>query len=222
MTSHYKVASLTLVAAAISLATALPAQAANTGDTFNRASLGATWKTVSPSISISADQFVGSQLGLGYLKAAKASNAASAVVYLNSTDLEYGAVAVGNVAAGTNAFVKIQAQNGAGTFDHAGFYTGNNVGGSFISLTSPVPSPATIDVAFTGTVAYLRITSAAGVQTYSYDYGTTFGKGGGLGTYGSVSLDNFEAYTGTGATLASTGKVIRVLPGTHQDRDLSK
>jgi hypothetical protein len=56
--------------------------------------------------------------------------------------------------------VNIQAQNGAGAFDHAGFYTANN-GGNFFALSGPVPSPAILDVFFCGITATLRITSAA-------------------------------------------------------------
>jgi hypothetical protein len=44
----------------------------------------------------------------------------------------------------------------------------------------------------------MRITSAAGVQTYTYDYGTTFGPGAGLGTYGLIGLDNFVGFQGGG------------------------
>ena len=110
---------------------------------------------------------------------------------IHGTDLEYGAVALGNIGGGNNAFVKIQAQNGDETFDHGAFYTGNNGGGLFFALSGAVPSPAILDVFFCGTTATMRITSAAGVQTYTNDYGATFGHGGGLGTYGSVGLDNY-------------------------------
>jgi hypothetical protein len=109
-------------------------------------------------------------------------------VFLGSTDLEYGAVALGNIAGGNNAFVKIQAATGAGTFDHGAFYVGNNGSGVYFA---PLPSLAILDVFFCGTTATMRITSAAGVQIYANNYGTTFGPGGGLGTYGSVGLDNY-------------------------------
>jgi hypothetical protein len=39
----------------------------------------------------------------------------------------------------------------------------------------------------------MKIKSAAGTQKYSYDYGTSFGTGGGLGTYGNVSLNNYKS-----------------------------
>jgi hypothetical protein len=164
-------------------------------DPFNRPHLGASWVVLSGgSLSISNHQMVGASLSLGYKTTSSKDTAASAVVFLNSTDLEYGAVALGNIAGGNNAFVKIQAQNSAGTFDHAGFYNGNNSGSVFFALSSPVPSPAILDVFFCGTIATMRITSAAGVQTYTNDYGTTYGPGGGLGTYGSVGLDNYVGF----------------------------
>jgi hypothetical protein len=42
----------------------------------------------------------------------------------------------------------------------------------------------------------MRITSAAGTQIYTYDYGTSFGGGAGLGTYGLIRLDNFVGFQG--------------------------
>jgi hypothetical protein len=136
---------------------------------------------------------VGTTGSLGYLTSSANDTAGSVLVAIH-TDLEYGAVALGNIAGGSNAFVKIQSQNGLGTFDTAGFYTGNNGGGVFFFLSSPVPSPALLDVFFCGTTATMRITSAAGVQTYTNNYNTTFGAGAGLGTYGSVRLDNFVGF----------------------------
>jgi hypothetical protein len=164
-------------------------------DAFNRPKLGSKWVVTSGSLSIKNHELTGSSLSIGYLTASDHDSAASAVVFLGGTDLEYGAVALGNVGGGSNAFVKIQAQNGAGTFDHAAFYTGNNGSGDFFSLSSSIPSPATLDVFFCGTVATMRITSAAGVQTYTHDYGTTYGPGGGLGTYGSVGIDNYVGFS---------------------------
>ncbi len=160
-------------------------------DNFNRAALGSKWVTVSGSQSISNNQFVGDSLSLGYFKKSKEDTAVSAVVDLTSTDLEYGAVASGDIASGNNAFVKIQAQTGDGKFSNAGFYVGDNGGGDFFALDSEVPSPATLSVTFCGTVATMKIKSSAATQTYKYDYGTSFGTGGGLGTYGSVALDNY-------------------------------
>jgi|SRR5579862_420123 len=175
---------------------AMSAFAQNGADAFNRQGLGTTWVTTAGSLTITNHQMAGSSGSLGYLKAASKAKAASAVLFLTSTDLEYGAVALGNIGAGNNAFVKLQAQDGTQTFTNGAFYTGNNGGGTFFALSSPVPSPAVLDVFFCGTVATMRITSAAGVQTYTNDYGATFGAGAGLGTYGSVGLDNFVGSAG--------------------------
>ncbi len=180
---------------------------AHGADAFNRPSLGGNWVTTAGSVFVSGGELHGSSLSLAYAKASNVDSAASAVVVLGGADLEYGAIALGNIAGGSNAFVKIQSQNGAGTFDHAAFYTGNNGSGTFFTLSSPVPSPAVLDVFFCGTVATMRITSGAGVQTYAQDYGTTFGPGGGLGTYGAAGLDNYIGFKsgcsdGLGATRA--------------------
>lgn len=166
-------------------------------DAFNRPNLGVgtKWVVVNGTLKITNDQLIGKKnLSLGFLEASSKDTAASAVVFLGGTDLEYGAIALGDIAGGNNAFVKIQQQNGGGTFDSAGFYTGNNSANVFFSLSTPVPSPAILDVYFCGTVATMRITSADGVQTYSNDYGTTYGPGGGLGTYGLVELDNYIGF----------------------------
>ena len=192
MKNIVKIVAVAVVGGVLSATSALAAGS----DAFNRARLGAKWVVTAGSLSISSHAMVGSSLSLGYLTASANDTAGSVLVAIH-TDLEYGAVALGNIAGGSNAFVKIQSQNGLGTFDTAGFYTGNNGGGTFFSLSSAVPSPALLDVFFCGTTATMRITSAAGVQTYTHDYGTTFGSGAGLGTFGSVRLDNFVGFAGT-------------------------
>ena len=182
-----------LAAAGASLS-AVPAFAGS--DAFNRPKIGKQWVAVSGSIGIANREYAGSTLSLSYLKTAASNTAATAVVRLGSNDLEYGAVALGNIAGGNNAFIKIQSQDGSGTtFDDGAFYTGNNGSGTFFALSSPMPtSPAVLDAYFCGTVAVMRITSATGIQVYSLDYGTAYPSGAGLGTYGSVGLDNFIGF----------------------------
>ena len=192
MKNIVKIVAVAVVGGVLSATSALAAGS----DAFNRARLGAKWVVTAGSLSISSHAMVGTTGSLGYLTASANDTAGSVLVAIH-TDLEYGAVALGNIAGGSNAFVKIQSQNGLGTFDTAGFYTGNNNQVVFFSLSSPVPSPALLDVFFCGTTATMRITSAAGVQTYTHDYGTTFGSGAGLGTFGSVRLDNFVGFAGT-------------------------
>jgi hypothetical protein len=190
-----------IVSLAVAVGVLLSATSALAGsDAFNRPKLGNTWVVLSGgSLSIANHELVGTTPSLGYLTTSSSDKAASAVVFLGGTDLEYGAVAVGNIAGGNNAFVKIQEQDGTGMFEYGAFYTGNNAGGLFFALATPVPSPAILDVSFCGTTtATMRITSAAGVQTYTYDYGTTFGPGAGLGIYGLIGLDNFVGFQGGG------------------------
>jgi hypothetical protein len=190
-------------------------------DNFNRANLGSKWISVSGSQSIANDKFVGDSLSLGYYKKSSEDTSVSAVVYTTSTDLEYGAVASGDIATENDAFVKIQAQTGDGMFSNGGFYTGDNVGGEFFALDSEIPSPATISVTFCGTVATMKIKSSAPTQTYSYDYGASFGSGGGLGTYGSVAIDNYVSKAG-GCKFEERGHWIRKGSGKLRDLSLAK
>jgi len=212
-----RIVTLAIVGLSMSATSALAQKGA---DAFNRLSLGGNWVITAGSLSISNKQLVGTTGSLGYLKTMTSSSAtaATAVVFTGGTDLEYGAVALGNIAGGSNAFVKIQSQNGLGSFDHGAFYTGNNGSGNFFTLSSAVPSPAILDVFFCGTVAHMRITSAAGVQNYTNDYGTTFGIGGGLGTYGSVRLDNFDGFASGCNDAPSDGIDANTMP---HDIDLS-
>ena len=113
-------------------------------DNFDRATLGNKWVVPAGdgALFITNNQLQGNSLSLGYDKKSNADSTTSATVYLNGTDLEYGAVASGDIATGNNAFLKIQEQNGSGMFEYGGFYVGNNSGVSFFQLDSPVPSPA--------------------------------------------------------------------------------
>ena len=114
-------------------------------------------------------------------------------MYLNGTDVEYGAVALGDIAGGNNAFIKIQSQNGDGEFEYAAFYVGNNGEGEFFALNEPASSPATISAWFCGTYGFLKIKTSAGAQKYYHNYGASYGTGAGLGTGGAISLDNYKS-----------------------------
>src|ERR1700680_617758 len=106
-----------IVALAVAvLLSATSALAQKSPDAFNRPTLGSGWVVTAGSLSISNHDMVGTSLSLGYIKSSilNKATAASAVVFLGGTDLEYGAVAVGNIAGGNNAFVKIQSQGGSG------------------------------------------------------------------------------------------------------------
>ena len=206
-----------LAAAAVILLS--PTSAFAGADAFNRVALGPNWVVTAGGLSIANHALAGTTSeSLGYFKLSSKDTAASAVVELGGTDLEYGAIALGNIAGGSNAFAKIQSENGVGTFDHAAFYTGNNGSGDFFTLNSPIPSPSILEVFFCGTTATMRITSAAGVQTYTFNYGKTYGPGGGLGTYGSVGLDNYVGFPSGCKDAPTDGVPATDMPA---DRDLS-
>ena len=190
-------------------------------DRFNRSTLGSHWVIPDGSMSIVNDTLQGSSLALGYDTHSSGDTNVNALVTLQSTDLEYGAVASGNIGGGNNAFVKIQAQTSDGNFSNGAFYTGDNGTGDFFSLSSEVPSPAMLSLSLCGTVATMKIKSSAPTQVYNYDYGTTFGTGGGLGTYGSVALDNYRSKPGGGCADYEKGIMIKHGSGAHL-RDLSK
>lgn len=192
-----------LTAAALCSTSAMAAK-----DDFDRASLGKKWVIVSPNLYINNNQLQGDSLAIGYDKKSASDTTIAATLILNGTDLEYGAVASGDIASGNNAFVKLQEANGDGAFEYGAFYTGNNGGGSYFQLNSPVASPAQVTLSFCGTVATLKINSASGKQKYTYDYGTSFGGGGGLGTYGLISIDNYKSKPG-GCAADRTATVIR-------------
>jgi len=190
-------------------------------DSFNRSSLGPHWIIPDGSEYIVSDTLQGSSLALGYDTKSSGDTNVNALVTLQSTDLEYGAVASGNIAGGNNAFVKIQAQTGDGKFSNGAFYTGDNGSGDFFTLSSEVPSPAMLSLSFCGTIATMKIKSSAPTQVYNYDYGSSFGTGGGLGTYGSVALDNYRSKPGGGCASYEKGIMIKHGSG-GRVKDLSK
>jgi hypothetical protein len=223
MSGSLHMKSTVILSAVIMAATATAAMAAR--DNFDRADLGKRWVVPAGDgrLFITNDELQGDTLSLGYDKKSSSDTTVKATLYLGGTDIEYGAVASGDIASSNNAFVKLQADNGSGKFDAAGFYTGNDVEGPFFLLDSPVPSPATVTLSFCGTVATLKIKSAAGKQVYQYDYGTSFGTGGGLGTVGKISIDNYRSSPDTGCEDAIGIKgTIRITHSTAKDVTLTK
>ena len=202
-------------------ATATTAMAAH--DNFGRANLGNKWVVPAGDgrLFITNNQLQGDTGSLGYDKKSSADTTVKATLILNGTDLEYGAVASGNIAGGNNAFVKLQEQNGSGEFEYGAFYVGNNGGGNFFQLNAPVASPASVSLSFCGTVATLKISSSSGKQKYTYDCGTSFGGGGGLGTYGNISLDNYVSKPGGCADVVGAGNEKATVVKGSNARDLS-
>jgi hypothetical protein len=209
------ITALALGGAAIFTTSAMAAK-----DDFDRTTLGKKWVVTSGNLYINNDQLQGDLLSLGYYKKSSNDTSVSAVMTItNSAETEYGAVASGDIAGGDNAFVKLQTQDGDGMFEYGGFYTGNNGGGDFFALDTPVPSPATLSVSFCGTIAQMTIKSSAGKQKYTYDYGATFGTGGGLGTYGAIAIDDYRSKAG-GCKLDRDARMIK--GSTAKDLSLSK
>ena len=202
-----------LVVTALCASSALAAS-----DGFNRSSLGKNWVTTQGSLTIENDKLQGSSGALGYDKKSAGDMGASVAVYLNGTDVAYGALALGDVAGGSNAFVKIQSQDADGRFEYAAFYVGNNGEGEFFPLNKPVSSPATIFAWSCGTYGFLKIKSSSGSQKYYYDYGSSFDPGAGLGTGGKISLDNYKS--GAASCTGSFAGAMEIRASSA--RDLSK
>jgi hypothetical protein len=194
-----------------------PAFAAS--DDFNRASLGKKWVVPFGTLTINNNQLQGTDTALGYFKKSQDDSALSVTVTLPDSSLQYGAVASGDIASGNNAFVKIQTSGSDSTFVSGAFYTGNNGSGDFFDLSAPVPSPAVLSVTFCGTMAEMKITSAVKTQKYAFDYGASFGTGGGLGTYGSVALDDYKSKAGR---CKIDSDAVMVTPSAMKDPTLAK
>ena len=196
---------------------ASPAFAAR--DNFNRAKLGRKWEVTSGHLYLSNDQLQGKDGGLGYDNKSANDWGATATVYLNGTDLQYGAIALGDIAGGNNAYIKIQSQDGDGLFEYAAFYVGDNGGGGrFFALKHPASSPVTISAWFCGTYGFLQIKSAVGRRKFYFNYGTNFGSGAGLGTRGALALDNYKS--GPAKCSPDLKDATEAIPTTA--RDLSK
>lgn len=211
------VLALTLVASSAITFFAAPAMAAK--DHFDRDTLGKKWVVIDASLTIVNDQMQGSDFGLGYFKKSADDTTVSVTVILSGSGLQYGAVAIGDIATHNNGFFKIQSDDGV-NFNNAAFYTGDNGSGTFFALNSPVPSPAVLTVSMCGSVAKMTIKSSAGTQKYTHDYGTSFGAGGGLGTYSGIALDDYKSKPTKNCT--ADGDMSIITHSTATDRSLRK
>src|SRR5437660_5690990 len=124
-------------------------------DNFNRSRLGRNWVVTSGSLYTTNEQLQGTSGALGYDTKSAGDMAATVTVYLNGTDIQYGAVALGDIGGGNNAFIKIQSQDSDGQFEYGAFYLGNNGEGEFFPLKEMASSPATITAWFCGTYGFV-------------------------------------------------------------------
>lgn len=180
------------IAGTAACAIAAPASAA-TLDNFNRAdagTLGDGWTQVEGSAGIVGNQATGSGLALATYNSAS-GNTVSFNIFNTGDAIQYGAAVIGWGSA-HNYFVKVQNNGGASGFNTYGFYTGNNGGGQFGSLSALFES-AHVVVSVVGSFATLTITPNVGAeQVYTYDYGIAFSGGDiGLGFYGPARIDDF-------------------------------
>jgi len=163
-------------------------------DNFDRIDLGPRWVMTQGALRIVNQELLGNNLSSqGYFTRSAKALAVSAKVTLNGLRDQAGIVTVGDSIAATNAMVKIQMQDETGMFEYGAFYLGLNGNGPFFKLTSPMASPATLTAWLNGSVATMTIQSVSGIQTYQYDYGKPLGTGGGLGTFGMASLDDYKS-----------------------------
>jgi hypothetical protein len=196
-------------------------------DDFNRANggLGASWATGSGSYAISGNEVAGTGT-LAYVDNSVANCAVSSTVAsVQFGDnpggaLVYVALRCG-VGGGNNFFVKIQDQSGTPSYNTYGFYINNNSnpGGYGIFGTLPLTCLwGRIDVSYDAGTDRMRmdvdefddgsveqtVYSGAGASAYALA-----GTGYGVGTYGSITFDNFDINSGCGGppafTLAKTG-----------------
>jgi hypothetical protein len=196
--------SMRLFAGLISVFCAIPTFAAT--DDFNRQDLGDTWTTDQGQLYIHGKKLHGSTLSVGTFNKAKHDTSATVDVAVYGKGIAYGAITIGDAATGRNVFMKIQTQNGEGTFDTAGFYTGNNGGGYFFAVDLPPTNKVRMTGSMSGTVATMTFTDTEGnvLASYSYDYGMAPKKAGiGLGTWGNVGLDTLSTTMAADAVPAS-------------------
>ena len=188
-------------------------------DDFNRAngSIGGNWTPISGSYSISSN--MGSGTGsLAYMTNSNTNCAASATKYSvkfganPSGGLVYVAAMFGiSGAPGSNSyFVKIQNQSGTPSWNTYGFYVGNNGGGGSYGQFGTLPLTCLegrIDV-YVGPTGQMVMDvdefDDGSIEQTVMSNGQASAAGGlantgfGLGTYGTITFDNYEVNGGCG------------------------
>lgn len=169
-------------------------------DDFNRYSLGPDWVMHDGIMWTDGAVVHGHDYSLmTYTPGAGAGAASVDVILDGSGSIQYGAIVLGFLDPGHNAFIKLQ-NNHAGNvgFDTLGFYYGNNGGGDFRFITGfENVTSARITASLAGSVSTLSIDAnfdGIADAVYTHDYGSaSFGSGVGLGIYGrGTTLDNFD------------------------------
>ena len=188
------------------LLAAAPAHSALVDD-FNRADgpAGANY-TASDNggISILNNQAVagnGSSVAFVVLSTYNGSSSSTAGIDIALRGQDAGSYVALSLGFGTSNsyFIKVQDNDGNGTFDTYGFYSDNNNGtGPFRSLSSSFQT-GSFEISYTGTIATLLINANGGMQSYSHDYGYAPGSnlvGLGINRHGVADNLRFEQVTG--------------------------
>jgi hypothetical protein len=175
-------------------------------DNFNRAdgSLGSNWIVQAGSFGIVSNTARGSSVGLATFVGGSGAVLEADIATNGTTSTDYVALVLDYADTSNDLFLKVQTQNGAGTFDTAGCYIGNNGSGpggafglDFFNLSAPFAT-AHMRVELVGTdvtMSFTNIDGGAGTQTYTCTGApATGGTGIGIGGFaGAASLDNFAA-----------------------------
>lgn len=175
-------------------------QATGILDDFNRADgpIGPSWTVQAGAFNVVSQAAQGGATALATFNGGT-GNTLEADVEVTGTATQYTGLVLGYADLSNNYFLKVQQQDGGGTFDHAACYFGNNGGGfglGFFPLNAPFKT-AHMKVVLSGTtvtMTFSKIDGGAGAQTYTCDGApATGGTGIGISGYdaGFARLDNF-------------------------------
>jgi len=171
-------------------------------DDFNRADgpLGASWVDQVGTATIVSNAARATGTGATTFVGGPATDALEADIVAESASSGYVALILNYADNNNNLYLKVQQQDGGGTFDHAACYFGNNgdsFGPGFFNLTQPFASAhmRVERVDTTVTITFSSIDGGGDTQEYictgaPLTGGTGIGIGGWTGVH---SLDNFAA-----------------------------
>lgn len=171
-------------------------------DGFNRSNgaVGPSWSGRSTNFEIIGMYAFGGtipSLGLTIFNNS-VGNSVEGDIYNSATGVQYAGFVLNYGQGVNNIFVKVQDNNGDGTFDSAACYKGNNgtaFGPGFFALSSPFSyghAQVTVDASRTVTLILTRINGGTGVQTYTCSGAPPAeGKAVGMVGYNYGVVDNF-------------------------------
>jgi len=169
-------------------------------DDFNRADgpLGANWTTQAGSLEIFNNAARGGSTGLATFNGGMGEMLECDITAIG-TGLQYTGLVMNYLDTSNCLFIKVQQQDGGGSFDHVATYYGNNGSGwgmGFVTLDTPFTT-AHMKVELVGTTAtitFSEIDGGSGIQTYISNGAPATG-GTAIGIHGLnnvAQLDNFS------------------------------